>query len=173
MLEGAGEGAAPGQQVGQQSPGNGANRGVFRRETAVTLGAREGAGGGVAGAAGATGGAAATAGQVAGPARCSRASRYSPAMLAAVRPDTVPQAPRAPGTRQRLFGPAFADDCDPTFFICPPPYCWGDPHCRTEDGVFYDFQGAGEFILIRDPDGMEIQTIERTPVWHGCCCSCC
>lgn len=62
--------------------------------------------------------------------------------------------------------PAFADDCDPTFFICPPPYCWGDPHCRTEDGVLYDFQGAGEFTLIRDPDGLEIQT-RQTPVVSG------
>jgi hypothetical protein len=45
-------------------------------------------------------------------------------------------------------GTAFADDCDPKFFICPPPHCWGDPHCRTEDGVLYDCQGAGEFTLI-------------------------
>jgi hypothetical protein len=63
-------------------------------------------------------------------------------------------------------GPAFADDCDPKFFICPPPYCHGDPHCRTEDGVLYDFQGAGEFTLIRDPDGLEIQT-RQTPVVSG------
>ena len=62
--------------------------------------------------------------------------------------------------------PAFADDCDPKFYICPPPHCWGDPHCRTEDGVLYDFQSAGEFTLIRDPNGMEIQT-RQTPVVSG------
>src|SRR5689334_19739495 len=57
--------------------------------------------------------------------------------------------------------PAFADYCD--VFICPPPCSNGDPHLRTENGVAYDFQGAGEFILLRDPNGLEIQT-RQTPV---------
>jgi hypothetical protein len=60
-------------------------------------------------------------------------------------------------------GPAFAEECDPKFFICT--YCWGDPHCCTEDGVRYDFQGAGEFTLVRDA-GLEIQT-RQTPVVSG------
>jgi hypothetical protein len=34
----------------------------------------------------------------------------------------------------------------------------GDPHINTANGVHYDFQGAGEFISMRDPDGLEIQT---------------
>jgi lysyl endopeptidase len=34
----------------------------------------------------------------------------------------------------------------------------GDPHIITANGVHYDFQGAGEFISLRDPDGLEIQT---------------
>ena len=34
----------------------------------------------------------------------------------------------------------------------------GDPHITTINGVHYDFQGAGEFISLRDPDGLEIQT---------------
>jgi hypothetical protein len=36
------------------------------------------------------------------------------------------------------------------------PSTWGDPHLTTIDGVRYDFQSAGEFVLLRDP-GMEIQ----------------
>lgn len=39
----------------------------------------------------------------------------------------------------------------------------GDPHIRTVDGKSYDFQAAGEFILLRDRDGMEIQ-VRQTPV---------
>jgi len=34
----------------------------------------------------------------------------------------------------------------------------GDPHIHTTDGKSYDFQAAGEFTLLRDRDGMEIQT---------------
>lgn len=34
----------------------------------------------------------------------------------------------------------------------------GDTHITTADGVHYDFQAAGEFISLRDPDGLEIQT---------------
>jgi hypothetical protein len=34
----------------------------------------------------------------------------------------------------------------------------GDPHITTVNGVHYDFQGAGEFISLRDADGLEIQT---------------
>jgi lysyl endopeptidase len=39
----------------------------------------------------------------------------------------------------------------------------GDPHIITANGVHYDFQGAGEFISLRDPDGLEIQT-RQTPI---------
>lgn len=34
----------------------------------------------------------------------------------------------------------------------------GDTHVSTVDGVHYNFQGAGEFISLRDGDGSEIQT---------------
>jgi lysyl endopeptidase len=34
----------------------------------------------------------------------------------------------------------------------------GDPHVTTADGIHYDFQGAGEYVALRDVDGMEIQT---------------
>ncbi len=39
----------------------------------------------------------------------------------------------------------------------------GDPHLTTVSGIHYDFQGAGEFITLRDPDGMEIQT-RQSPI---------
>lgn len=34
----------------------------------------------------------------------------------------------------------------------------GDPHMTTVEGIRYDFQGAGEFVVLRDADGLEIQT---------------
>ena len=40
----------------------------------------------------------------------------------------------------------------------------GDPHIHTVDGKRYDFQAAGEFTLLRDPEnGLEIQA-RQTPV---------
>ena len=36
------------------------------------------------------------------------------------------------------------------------PFTVGDPHIRTVDGTGYDFQGAGEFVLLRDV-GLELQ----------------
>lgn len=37
------------------------------------------------------------------------------------------------------------------------PYTMGDPHIATVDGTNYDFQAAGEFVMLRSP-GVEIQT---------------
>ena len=39
----------------------------------------------------------------------------------------------------------------------------GDPHVTTVDGTHYDFQGAGEFVSLRDHDGLEIQT-RQSPI---------
>jgi len=39
----------------------------------------------------------------------------------------------------------------------------GDPHLTTVDGVHYDFQSAGEFVSLRDGNGLEIQT-RQTPI---------
>jgi hypothetical protein len=39
----------------------------------------------------------------------------------------------------------------------------GDPHITTANGKLYNFQGAGEYVTLRDSDGTEIQTRE-TPV---------
>jgi hypothetical protein len=46
---------------------------------------------------------------------------------------------------------------------CGPTTVEGDPHITTADGTHYNFQGAGEFVTLRDADGAEIQTRE-TPV---------
>jgi Bacterial Ig-like domain (group 3) len=46
---------------------------------------------------------------------------------------------------------------------CGPTRIEGDPHLTTADGVHYDFQGAGEFVTLRNPDGLEIQT-RQTPI---------
>jgi len=40
----------------------------------------------------------------------------------------------------------------------------GDPHITTANGIHYDFQGAGEFVALRDKlAGLEIQT-RQTPI---------
>jgi lysyl endopeptidase len=39
----------------------------------------------------------------------------------------------------------------------------GDPHITTANGIHYDFQGAGEFVSLRDANGLEIQT-RQTPI---------
>jgi FtsP/CotA-like multicopper oxidase with cupredoxin domain len=39
----------------------------------------------------------------------------------------------------------------------------GDPHIHTVDGKRYDFQAAGEFLALRDREGLEVQT-RQTPV---------
>jgi hypothetical protein len=39
----------------------------------------------------------------------------------------------------------------------------GDPHMTTFNGTNYDFQGAGEFVYLRDGNGREIQA-RQTPV---------
>ncbi len=40
----------------------------------------------------------------------------------------------------------------------------GDPHMRTYDGLRFDFQGAGEFVLARG-EGFEVQA--RMEAWHS------
>ncbi|MGE0642588.1 MAG: Ig-like domain-containing protein [Nitrospira sp.] len=39
----------------------------------------------------------------------------------------------------------------------------GDPHITTVNGLHYDFQTGGEFVALRDINGMEVQT-RQTPV---------
>ena len=52
--------------------------------------------------------------------------------------------------RTALMGPGFYSVSGPTLV--------GDPHITTLNGVRYDFQGAGEFVTLRHPDGFELQT---------------
>jgi hypothetical protein len=39
----------------------------------------------------------------------------------------------------------------------------GEPHITTLNGTYYNFQAAGEFVALLDPDGTEIQT-RQTPI---------
>lgn len=43
------------------------------------------------------------------------------------------------------------------------PNVKGDPHISTMDGTHYDFQGAGEFVLLKNNAGFEVQS-RMTPV---------
>ena len=40
----------------------------------------------------------------------------------------------------------------------------GDPHLKTVNGVHYDFQSAGEFVLLREGSAMEIQAQTVTAI---------
>jgi hypothetical protein len=44
---------------------------------------------------------------------------------------------------------------------CSPTSLEGDPHITTADGTHYNFQGAGEFVSLRDSDGAEIETRQK------------
>jgi hypothetical protein len=46
---------------------------------------------------------------------------------------------------------------------CTSPITWGEPHITTVDGTYYDFQGAGEYVTLLDPDGAEVQ-VRQTPI---------
>lgn len=46
------------------------------------------------------------------------------------------------------------------------PNTEGDPHIKTIDGVNYDFQSTGEFVLLRDP-GMELQVRQSAVTTAG------
>ena len=50
--------------------------------------------------------------------------------------------------------------------LTPQPASTGDPHLLTPDGLAYDFQGVGEFVLLRSEfEGFEIQS--RQESWGG------
>jgi uncharacterized membrane protein YgcG len=46
-----------------------------------------------------------------------------------------------------------------------PGHSWGDPHLKTLDGLVYDFQGLGEYWLVRTEDGSGIQV--RQEPWKS------
>ena len=56
--------------------------------------------------------------------------------------------------------------CDPNQQSCGIGDSWGDPHLVTFDRLAYDFQGVGEFVLVRSlNDDLEIQT--RMKPWEN------
>jgi hypothetical protein len=44
-----------------------------------------------------------------------------------------------------------------------PGHSWGDPHLRTLDGLVYDFQGLGEYWLIRTSEGKSGIQVRQEP----------
>lgn len=56
-----------------------------------------------------------------------------------------------------LINDPFGDDPEGFDFECEGPGClgwvWGDPHLQSHDGLAYNFQGAGEFIIAESLEG--------------------
>ncbi|EAU66928.1 von Willebrand factor type D domain protein [Stigmatella aurantiaca DW4/3-1] len=50
---------------------------------------------------------------------------------------------------------------------CGISYGWGDPHLGTFDGLAYDFQGVGEFILVESIRGTPLTVQARMRPWNG------
>ncbi|MDC0708282.1 SBBP repeat-containing protein [Stigmatella sp. ncwal1] len=50
---------------------------------------------------------------------------------------------------------------------CGISYGWGDPHLGTFDGLAYDFQGVGEFILVESIRGTPLTVQARMSPWNG------
>ena len=101
-----------------------------------------------------------------------------PAFITVTQPLAVGLTGAVGGASLVMQGESFKDRCEPDPSGSPrtsgrpavpgghgPPRCGktcassnGDPHMRTVDGVPYDFQGTGEFVLLGTPDEtVEIQ----------------
>ncbi len=61
----------------------------------------------------------------------------------------------------------YNDGCQATFSTrsCGIGYGWGDPHLVTFDRQSYDFQGAGEFILVENSDDKPFVVQARMQPW--------
>ena len=63
-------------------------------------------------------------------------------------------------------GTSPADPCEENPDEPPPGNSNGDVHIRTPDGLAYDFQGAGEFLLMASSDGSVVVQSRQEP-WRG------
>jgi len=69
-----------------------------------------------------------------------------------------------PGIQGTSPGIQFVESNNPNeWAMCPAPITWGEPHITTVDGTIYNFQGAGEYITLLDPDGTEVQ-VRQSPI---------
>jgi hypothetical protein len=61
----------------------------------------------------------------------------------------------------------YGDGCttNSSLDLCRPGGGWGDPHLTTFDGIAYDFQGAGEFVLVEATTGSPFTIQARQSPW--------
>ena len=73
---------------------------------------------------------------------------------------SVPTAPDTPVNLPKGAGP-----CDPAGALPHPPagFSEGEPHIQTLNGGSYDFQGAGEYTLVRSASGNVDVQVRATP----------
>lgn len=57
--------------------------------------------------------------------------------------------------------------CNSPLKRCHPGGGWGDPHLTTFDGLAYDFQGAGEFVVVEGTGGNDFMVQGRQQPWGG------
>lgn len=103
-----------------------------------------------------------------------------PAFITVSQPLAVGLTGAVGGATLTMRGESFMDRCEPDASgprasSLPPsgggaPRCRnrcaasnGDPHLRTLDGIAYDFQAAGEFSLLRTPDGTVDVQVRQEP----------
>lgn len=81
--------------------------------------------------------------------------------FAPVQGATTPACCSYPGSSPRI---EFVESNNPDEWAkCTNPITWGEPHITTVDGTYYNFQGAGEYVTLLDPDGAEVQ-VRQSPI---------
>lgn len=82
---------------------------------------------------------------------------FAPAEGTTAPPVCCPYSGASPGIE-------FVESNNPSeWAACTSPITWGEPHITTVDGTYYDFQGAGEYVTLLDPDGAEVQ-VRQSPI---------
>lgn len=63
----------------------------------------------------------------------------------------------------------YGDGCttNSSLDLCRPGGGWGDPHLTTFDGIAYDFQSAGEFVIVEATAGSPFTIQGRQRPWGG------